>query len=144
MHYASGYFDQLYAWAVELIRKGLAYGRSVAGGDSSEPGYGDRAGQGEPVAQPVGGRENLDLFERMKNGEFGDGEKVLRAKIDMAHPNMLLRDPIMYRILHAEHHRTGNKWCIYPMYDYAHGQSDSIEKVTHSICTLEFDAPAAV
>ena len=75
----------------------------------------------------------------MKNGEFGDGEKVLRAKIDMAHPNMLLRDPIMYRILHAEHHRTGNKWCIYPMYDYAHGQSDSIEKVTHSICTLEFD-----
>ena len=83
--------------------------------------------------------ENLDLFERMKNGEFGDGEKVLRAKIDMAHPNMLLRDPIMYRILHAEHHRTGNKWCIYPMYDYAHGQSDSIEKVTHSICTLEFD-----
>ena len=83
--------------------------------------------------------ENLDLFERMRAGEFGDGEKVLRAKIDMAHPNMLLRDPIMYRILHSEHHRTGNKWCIYPMYDYAHGESDSIERITHSICTLEFD-----
>lgn len=83
--------------------------------------------------------ENLDLFERMKKGEFADGEKVLRAKIDMAHPNMLFRDPIMYRIIHAEHHRTGNKWCIYPMYDYAHGQSDSIEQITHSICTLEFD-----
>ena len=83
--------------------------------------------------------ENLDLFARMRAGEFADGEKVLRAKIDMAHPNMLLRDPIMYRILHTEHHRTGDKWCIYPMYDYAHGQSDSIEKITHSICTLEFD-----
>ena len=83
--------------------------------------------------------ENLDLFERMKNGEFPDGAKVLRAKIDMAHPNMLFRDPIMYRIIHAEHHRTGDKWCIYPMYDYAHGQSDSIEQITHSICTLEFD-----
>ena len=83
--------------------------------------------------------ENLDLFERMKKGEFADGEKVLRAKIDMAHPNMLFRDPIMYRILHAEHHRTGNKWCIYLMYDYAHGQCDSIERITHSICTLEFD-----
>ncbi|HNY08564.1 MAG TPA: glutamine--tRNA ligase, partial [Tenuifilaceae bacterium] len=83
--------------------------------------------------------ENLDLFRRMRAGEFGDGERVLRAKIDMAHPNMLMRDPIMYRIIHAEHHRTGSKWCIYPMYDYAHGQSDSIEKITHSICTLEFD-----
>ena len=83
--------------------------------------------------------ENLDLFVRMKNGEFPDGAKVLRAKIDMAHPNMLFRDPIMYRILHTEHHRTGDKWCIYPMYDYAHGQSDSIERITHSICTLEFD-----
>ena len=83
--------------------------------------------------------ENLDLFERMKNGEFPDGSKVLRAKIDMAHPNMMFRDPLMYRIIHASHHRTGDKWCIYPMYDYAHGQCDSIEHITHSICTLEFD-----
>jgi len=83
--------------------------------------------------------ENLDLFERMRAGEFPDGSRVLRAKIDMASPNLNLRDPVMYRILHAEHHRTGNKWCIYPMYDYAHGESDSIERVTHSLCTLEFE-----
>ena len=137
--YASDYFDQLYAWAVELIRKGLAYVDDqsqeqirLTRGTVSEP------GKESPWRNRSVG-ENLDLFERMKQGEFGDGEKVLRAKIDMGHPNMLFRDPIMYRILHAEHHRTGNKWCIYPMYDYAHGQSDSIERITHSICTLEFD-----
>ena len=139
VHYASDYFDQLYAWAVELIRKGLAYVDDQSQeeirqsrGTVTVPGK-------ESPWRNRSAEENLALFERMKNGEFGAGEKVLRAKIDMAHPNMLLRDPIMYRILHAEHHRTGNKWCIYPMYDYAHGQSDSIEKVTHSICTLEFD-----
>ena len=138
-YYASDYFEQLYDWAVELIKKGLAYVDDQTQeqiretrGTISEPGtpspWRDRSVE-----------ENLDLFERMRKGEFADGEKVLRAKIDMAHPNMLFRDPIMYRIIHAEHHRTGNKWCIYPMYDYAHGQCDSIEKITHSICTLEFD-----
>ena len=137
--YASDYFDQLYDWAVVLIKKGLAYVDDQTQeeirqnrGTVSEPGkpspWRDRSVE-----------ENLDLFERMRAGEFADGAKVLRAKIDMAHPNMLFRDPIMYRILHTEHHRTGNKWCIYPMYDYAHGQSDSIEKISHSICTLEFD-----
>ena len=139
VHYASDYFDQLYDWAVVLIKKGLAYVDDqtqeeirLGRGTVTEPGknspYRDRTVE-----------ENLDLFERMKNGEFEDGSKVLRAKIDMAHPNMQMRDPIMYRILHANHHRTGDKWCIYPMYDYAHGQSDSIENITHSICTLEFD-----
>ena len=139
VHYASDYFDQLYEWAILLIKKGLAYVDDqtqeeirLGRGTVTEPGknspYRDRTVE-----------ENLDLFERMKNGEFEDGSKVLRAKIDMAHPNMQLRDPIMYRILHADHHRTGSKWCIYPMYDYAHGQSDSIENITHSICTLEFD-----
>ena len=138
-YYASDYFEQLYDWAVELIKKGLAYVDDQTQeqiretrGTISEPGkpspWRDRSVE-----------ENLDLFERMRKGEFADGEKVLRAKIDMAHPNMLFRDPIMYRIIHAEHHRTGDKWCIYPMYDYAHGQCDSIEKITHSICTLEFD-----
>ena len=137
--YASDYFDQLYDWAIVLIKKGLAYVDDqtqeeirLNRGTVSEPGkpspWRDRSVE-----------ENLDLFERMRAGEFEDGAKVLRAKIDMAHPNMLFRDPIMYRILHTEHHRTGNKWCIYPMYDYAHGQSDSIENITHSICTLEFD-----
>ena len=139
VHYASDYFDQLYEWAVLLIKKGLAYVDDqtqeeirMGRGTVTEPGknspYRDRTVE-----------ENLDLFERMKAGEFEDGSRVLRAKIDMAHPNMQLRDPIMYRILHADHHRTGTKWCIYPMYDYAHGQSDSIENITHSICTLEFD-----
>ena len=139
VHYASDYFEQLYEWAVVLIKKGLAYVDDqtqeeirLGRGTVTEPGknspWRDRSIE-----------ENLDLFERMRNGEFADGEKVLRAKIDMAHPNMQLRDPIMYRILHANHHRTGDKWCIYPMYDYAHGQSDSIEHITHSICTLEFD-----
>ena len=137
--YASDYFDQLYEWAIVLIKKGLAYVDDQTQeqirenrGTVSEPGK-------ESPWRNRSVEENLDLFVRMKNGEFPDGAKVLRAKIDMAHPNMLFRDPIMYRIIHAEHHRTGNKWCIYPMYDYAHGQSDSIEKITHSICTLEFD-----
>ena len=139
VHYASDYFDQLYEWAKVLIKKGLAYvddqsleeirkNRGTVTVPGTDSPYRNRSVE-----------ENLDLFERMKNGEFPDGSKVLRAKIDMAHPNMQFRDPIMYRILHAEHHRTGNKWNIYPMYDYAHGQSDSIENITHSICTLEFD-----
>ena len=139
VHYASDYFDQLYEWAKVLIKKGLAYvddqsleeirkNRGTVTVPGTDSPYRNRSVE-----------ENLDLFERMKNGEFADGSKVLRAKIDMAHPNMQFRDPIMYRILHAEHHRTGNKWNIYPMYDYAHGQSDSIENITHSICTLEFD-----
>ena len=138
-HYASDYFEQLYEWAELLIQKGLAYvddqtldeireGRGTVTTPGKNSPYRDRSVE-----------ENLDLFRRMRAGEFPDGAKVLRAKIDMAHPNMMFRDPIMYRILHAHHHRTGDKWCIYPMYDYAHGQSDSIEHITHSICTLEFD-----
>ena len=138
-YYASDYFDQLYQWALILIKKGLAY----VDDQSQEQIRENRGTVTVPGKEsPWRNRsveENLDLFERMKNGEFEDGSRVLRAKIDMAHPNMLFRDPIMYRIIHAEHHRTGNKWCIYPMYDYAHGQCDSIERVTHSICTLEFD-----
>ena len=138
-YYASDYFDQLYQWAVVLIKKGLAY----VDDQSQEQIRENRGTVTVPGKEsPWRNRsveENLDLFERMKNGEFEDGSRVLRAKIDMAHPNMLFRDPIMYRIIHAEHHRTGNKWCIYPMYDYAHGQCDSIERITHSICTLEFD-----
>ena len=137
--YASDYFDQLYDWAIVLIKKGLAYVD-----DQTQEQIRENRGTVSVPGTPSPWRdrsveENLDLFVRMKNGEFPDGAKVLRAKIDMAHPNMLFRDPIMYRIIHAEHHRTGNKWCIYPMYDYAHGQSDSIEQITHSICTLEFD-----
>ena len=138
-HYASDYFEQLYEWAVELIKKGLAYVDDqtqeeirLTRGTVTEPGK-------ESPWRNRSVEENLDLFARMRAGEFADGEKVLRAKSDMADPNMLLRDPIMYRIIHTSHHRTGDKWCIYPMYDYAHGQSDSIEKITHSICTLEFD-----
>jgi glutaminyl-tRNA synthetase len=137
--YASDYFEQLYLWAHELIAKGLAYvddqtqeeirlGRGTVTSPGTESPYRNRSIE-----------ENADLFTRMKNGEFPDGSRVLRAKIDMAHPNMLMRDPLMYRIIHTDHHRTGNTWCIYPMYDYAHGQCDSIEKITHSICTLEFD-----
>ena len=137
--YASDYFEQLYQWAHMLIRKGLAYiddqtqeeirlGRGTVTTPGTESPFRNRSVE-----------ENADLFTRMRNGEFPDGSRVLRAKIDMSHPNMLMRDPIMYRIIHAEHHRTGNKWCIYPMYDYAHGQCDSIEQITHSICTLEFD-----
>ena len=137
--YASDYFDQLYEWAVQMIKSGLAYvddqtqeeiraGRGTVQTPGTNSPYRDRSVE-----------ENLDLFERMKNGEFPEGARVLRAKIDMAHPNMMFRDPLMYRIIHADHHRTGSKWCIYPMYDYAHGQCDSIENITHSICTLEFD-----
>ncbi len=137
--FASDYFQQLYEWAVDLIKKGLAYVDDLSAeeireyrGTLTEPGrdspYRDRSVE-----------ENLDLFERMKRGEFPDGSRVLRARIDMASPNLNLRDPVLYRILHAEHPRTGSAWCIYPMYDWAHGQSDSIEGITHSICTLEFE-----
>ena len=138
-HYASDYFDQLYEWAEWMIEKGLAYvddqsldeireGRGTVQTPGSNSPWRDRTPQ-----------ENLRLFREMRDGKYPDGAKVLRAKIDMAHPNMMFRDPIMYRIKHASHHRTGNKWCIYPMYDFTHGQSDSIEHITHSICTLEFD-----
>ncbi len=137
--YASDYFDQLYLWAEELIKKGLAY---VDDQTQEEIRLGRGTVQAPGQNSPFRDRSvdvNLDLFRRMKAGEFPDGSKVLRAKIDMASPNMMFRDPLMYRILHTDHHRTGNKWCIYPMYDYAHGQCDSIEHITHSICTLEFD-----
>lgn len=137
--YASDYFETLYEYAVRLIKKGKAYvcdmtqeEMSAARGTVTTPG----------TLSPYASRtveENLDLFEKMRQGVFADGEKVLRARIDMASTNMLLRDPVLYRILHSEHHRTGNQWCIYPMYDFAHGQCDSIERITHSICTLEFE-----
>ncbi|MGO9415647.1 MAG: glutamine--tRNA ligase/YqeY domain fusion protein [Syntrophobacteraceae bacterium] len=139
LYHASDYFEQLYKWAIDLIKAGKAYVDSLGAdevreyrGTLTEPGkqspFRDR-----PAA------ENLDLFKRMRAGEFGDGEYVLRAKIDMASPNLNLRDPVMYRIRHLTHWRTGDKWCIYPMYDYAHGQSDSIEGITHSICTMEYE-----
>jgi len=139
LYYASDYFDQLYEWAIKLINDGKAYVDDLSAeeirqyrGTLTEPGKDSPHRNRTP-------KENLDLFERMRKGEFPDGSRVLRAKIDMASPNLNMRDPVMYRILHAEHQRTGAKWCIYPMYDYAHGQSDSIEHVTHSICTLEFE-----
>ncbi len=139
LYYASDYFDQLYEWAIKLINEGKAYVDDLSAdeirkyrGTLTEPGK-------ESPHRNRGVKENLDLFTRMRDGEFPDGSRVLRAKIDMASPNLNMRDPVMYRILRAEHHRTGNKWCIYPMYDYAHGQSDSIEHITHSICTLEFE-----
>jgi len=139
LYYASDYFDQLYDWAVKLIQDGKAYVDYLNAEQISEyRGTVTRPGKESPYRNRTP-EENLDLFIRMKNGEFPDGSKVLRAKIDMAHPNMLMRDPIMYRILHTDHHRTGDKWCIYPMYDYAHGQSDYLEGITHSICTLEFE-----
>ena len=138
-YFASDYFDQLYEFAIKLIKKGKAYVDSLNAdqireyrGTPTEPGK-DSPSRNRSV------EENLVLFEKMKNGDFKDGEYVLRAKIDMASPNLNMRDPVMYRILHKSHHRTGNKWCIYPMYDWAHGQSDSIEKITHSLCTLEFE-----
>ncbi len=138
-YYASDYFQQLYDWAVLLIKKGLAY---VEEGSAEEV----AATRGTPTQpgklSPYRNRiveENIDLFKRMKEGEFPDGSKVLRAKIDMASPNMHMRDPVMYRIKHAQHHRTGDEWCIYPMYDFAHGQSDFKENITHSLCTLEFE-----
>jgi len=137
--YASDYFEQLHDWAVKLIKIGKAFVCDLSGeetrqyrGTLTEPGrdspFRDRSVE-----------ENLDLFQRMKAGEFPDGSRTLRAKIDMKHPNLNMRDPVMYRVLHAAHHRTGDRWCIYPMYDYTHGQSDSIERITHSICTLEFE-----
>lgn len=138
-YYASDYFEQLYEWAIVLIKKGLAYVDDQTQEEiRTTRGTVNQAGKESPWRNRSID-ENVDLFKRMRNGEFKDGEKVLRAKVDMANSNMLLRDPILYRIIHTEHHRTGDKWCIYPMYDYAHGQSDSIEKITHSICTLEFD-----
>lgn len=138
-HYASDYFEQLYEWAIVLIKKGLAY----VDDQSLEEirlnrGTVQTPGKNSPFRDRTI-EENLQLFEQMKEGKFKDGEKTLRAKIDMSSANMSFRDPIMYRIIHTSHHRTGNKWCIYPMYDYAHGESDSIEHITHSICTLEFD-----
>ena len=138
-YYASDYFEQLYEWAVQLIKKGKAYVCDLSAdevreyrGTLTEPGK-------ESPYRNRSVEENLDLFERMRAGEFPDGARTLRAKIDMAHPNLVMRDPVMYRILHETHHRTGDEWCIYPMYDWAHGQSDSIEGITHSICTLEFE-----
>lgn len=136
--YASDYFNQLYEFAVTLIKKGLAYvDDSTSEEIAAQKGTPTQPGTESPYRNRSV-EENLKLFEEMKAGKYRDGEKVLRAKIDMAHPNMHMRDPLMYRIKHAHHHRTGNKWCIYPMYDFAHGQSDSIERITHSICTLEF------
>lgn len=139
LHFASDYFDQLYLWAVQLIKAGKAYVDSQSADEMRENrGTLTTPGKESPYRQRSI-EENLALFEQMKNGVFADGTHVLRAKIDMTSPNMNLRDPAMYRILHAHHHRTGDKWCIYPMYDFAHGQGDSIEGVTHSICTLEFE-----
>ena len=139
LFFGSDYFQQMYDWAIDLIKKGAAF---VCDLDAEQM----RQYRGTPTQpgkdSPFKNRsveENLNLFERMKNGEFADGSKTLRAKIDMAHPNFNMRDPVMYRILHASHHRSGDKWCIYPMYDWAHGLEDSIEKITHSICTLEFE-----
>jgi glutaminyl-tRNA synthetase len=136
--YASDYFDQLYEWAEKLIREGKAYVDDLPADEIAKYRGDIKGGKPSPY-RDRGVEENLDLFRRMKAGEFPDGSRTLRAKVDMASPNFHLRDPIMYRIMHAKHHRTGDKWCIYPMYDYAHGQSDSIEKITHSICTLEFE-----
>jgi glutaminyl-tRNA synthetase len=136
--YASDYFSQLYDWALELIRKGLAYVDDSSSEEiAAQKGTPTRPGTNSPY-RDRSVEENLRLFQEMKEGKYRDGEKVLRAKIDMAHQNMHMRDPLMYRIKHAHHHRTGDAWCVYPMYDFAHGQSDAKENVTHSICTLEF------
>jgi glutaminyl-tRNA synthetase len=137
--FASDYFDQLYEWSIQLIKDGLAYVDDLSAEEIREyRGTLTKAGRNSPY-RDRSIEENLDLFERMKNGEYPEGSRVLRAKIDMTSPNMNLRDPVMYRILHAEHHRTGDKWCIYPMYDWAHGQSDSIEGITHSLCDLGYE-----
>ena len=139
LFYASDYFDQLYEWGVQLVKAGKAYVDDLSADEiRAYRGTLTKPGEDSPYRNRSA-EENLNLFERMRAGEFPDGSRVLRAKIDMASPNLNMRDPVMYRILHAEHHRTGNKWCIYPMYDYAHGQSDSLERVTHSMCTLEFE-----
>ena len=139
LYFGSDYFDQMYEYAVQLVKKGVAYIDDLSAeeisayrGTLTHPGM-DSPNRNRPI------EENLDIFKRMKAGEFKDGEKVLRAKIDMAHPNLNMRDPVMYRVLHASHHRQGDKWCVYPMYDWAHGLEDSIEDITHSICTLEFE-----
>lgn len=139
LFFASDYFDQMYKYAVQLVKDKKAYVDDLNAEEISEyRGTLTKPGRNSPY-RDRSVKENLDLFERMKAGEFADGEKVLRAKIDMAHPNLNMRDPVIYRILHATHHRSGDKWCIYPMYDWAHGLEDSIEKITHSICTLEFE-----
>ena len=136
LFYASDYFDQLYLWAIKLIKAGKAYVDDLTADQIREyRGTLTQPGKDSPYRNRSV-EENLNLFERMKAGEFPDGSRVLRAKIDMSSPNLNMRDPVMYRILHAEHHRTGDKWCIYPMYDYAHGQSDSLEQVTYSMCSL--------
>src|SRR4030088_703421 len=139
LFYASDYFERLYGWAEDLIRAGLAYVDDQSQEEiRTKPGPRPEPGQNSPFRdRPVA--ENLDLFRRMKAGEFPNGARVLRAKIDMASGNINLRDPVLYRILHSEHPRTGSTWCIYPTYDFAHGQSDAIEGVTHSLCTLEFE-----
>ncbi len=139
LYYASDYFEQLYQWAVQMIKAGAAYVCDLSAEATREyRGTLTEPGRNSPYrSRSVD--ENLDLFTRMRAGEFRDGERTLRARIDMASPNLNMRDPVMYRILHATHHRTGDAWCIYPMYDFTHGQSDSIERITHSICTLEFE-----
>jgi glutaminyl-tRNA synthetase len=139
LYYASDYFDQLYVWAEQMVLAGKAYVCDLDANQVREyRGTLTEPGKNSPFRdRPV--EENLDLFRRMRAGEFPDGSRTLRAKIDMAHPNLNMRDPVMYRILHATHHRSGDKWCIYPTYDYTHGQSDSLERITHSICTLEFE-----
>ncbi len=137
--FTSDYFQQLYDWAVQLIKEGKAYVEEQSAEEiSAQRGTPQMPGTFSPF-RDRSIEENLDLFDRMRLGEFENGSKVLRAKVDMASPNMQMRDPVLYRILHAHHHRTGNKWCIYPMYDFAHGQSDYLENITHSICTLEFE-----
>ncbi len=139
LFFASDYFNQMYEYAIQLVKNGKAYVDDLNAKEINEyRGTLTKPGRNSPY-RDRSVEENLDLLERMKAGEFADGEKVLRAKIDMAHPNLNMRDPIIYRILHASHHRTGDKWCIYPMYDWAHGLEDSIEDITHSICTLEFE-----
>ena len=139
LYFASGYFEQLYDWAVQLIKQEKAYVCDLSGEETRQyRGTVTEPGRDSPFRER-GVEENLDLFQRMRAGEFPDGARTLRAKIDMASPNLNLRDPVLYRILHAHHHRTGDTWCIYPMYDFTHGQSDSLEKITHSICTLEFE-----
>ncbi len=139
LFYASDYFDQLYEWAVKLIKDGNAYVDDQPSELISEQkGVPTRPGTESPFRNRSL-EENLELFEKMKKGEFPNGSRVLRAKIDMASPNMHMRDPVIYRIMHSTHHRTGDKWCIYPMYDFTHGQSDYLEGITHSICTLEFE-----
>ncbi|MGD9031097.1 MAG: glutamine--tRNA ligase/YqeY domain fusion protein [Desulfobacteraceae bacterium] len=138
-YYASDYFDQLYEWALQLVKDGKAYVDDLSAEEIKEyRGTLTKSGKESPYRNRSV-EENLELFEQMRAGEFEDGSRVLRAKIDMTHPNLNMRDPVMYRVLRAAHHRTGDKWCIYPMYDFTHGQSDSIEEITHSVCTLEFE-----